>query len=161
MKSKTSIFALSLAVAITSCAGQQKQAPPTPQDEVENVEPEAVKAETSKLHGLNKEQRVAFMKTEVMPKMTPLFQAFDATHFAKVTCITCHGPGAKEGKFAMPTPDLPKLDFSKKDPKHEKWNEFMGSKVVPTMATTLGVKPYDKATKQGFGCLSCHMKAEK
>lgn len=177
MKFKTSIFALSLTVALASCAKEKKQAPPAPtpaptatpkskpsptkkaaKDEVEDVTPEPVKVEKSKLHGLDKKQRIDFMKKEIMPKMTEVFQAFDAKHFAKVTCITCHGPGAKDDKFEMPTASLPKLDFSKKDPKHEKWNEFMGQKVVPTMATALGRKPYDRATKTGFGCLSCHMK---
>ena len=34
--------------------------------------------------------------------------------------------------------------------------KFMSEKVVPDMANALGEKPFDPATKQGFGCAGCH-----
>jgi hypothetical protein len=169
VKLETHIFALSLTIAFAACAGPQKKEPAkgtaddkTPAAKKENateVDPTPVKTE-GKFDALDHKQRVEFMKTKIVPKMTQVFQTFDAKHFAKVTCVTCHGPGAKQGKFEMPTAALPKLDFSKKDPSKQKWNEFMAKQVVPTMATALGEKPYDPATKKGFGCLSCHMKAD-
>lgn len=160
LKSKTRVVELVLAVAFAaSCAGQTKKTTTTAkQGEVVNVDVQPVEA--GAFEKLDKKQRQAFMDKVIVPKMTAVFQAFDAKHFAKVGCVTCHGPGAREGKFEMPTASLPKLDFSKKDPKHQKWNAFMSSKVVPTMAAALGVKPYDRVTKTGFGCLKCHMKAE-
>ncbi len=34
--------------------------------------------------------------------------------------------------------------------------KFMAENVEPEMASTLGMKPYDAATHQGFGCSGCH-----
>lgn len=161
MKRQMSLVALAAAVALASCAGQQQQPTPPPPREAQESTAAPKEAETSKLHGLNHQQRVEFMKTEVMPKITPVFKGFDAEHFAEVTCVTCHGPGAKQDMFDMPTASLPRLDFAKKDPEHEQWNAFMRTEVVPTMATVLGVKPYDKATGEGFGCLDCHLEVAK
>ena len=38
-----------------------------------------------------KEQKVAFMKAHVMPRMSKVFQAADAARYADFTCKTCHG----------------------------------------------------------------------
>ena len=35
-------------------------------------------------------------------------------------------------------------------------SKFMHEKVVPEMAAAMGQKPYDPATKTGFGCMNCH-----
>lgn len=167
MKITTHVLTLSLTVALVSCAGQQKKTTATTADAVEaadaveEVEPAPVKSETSTFRALNYKQRAEFMKTAIVPPMTRVFQDFDATHFAAVTCVTCHGPGAKDGRFDMPTPALPRLDFSSKDPKHQTWSAFMGSKVVPAMVSALGEQAYDPATRKGFGCLSCHLRAAK
>ena len=165
MKIPPYVLSLSLTVALASCAGQPKNQAATANEAVEEVDPTPVAAPatsaTSRFRALSYDKRAAFMKTEIVPRMTRVFQGFDATHFAAVTCVTCHGPGAKEGRFDMPTAALPRLDFSKKDPKHERWNAFMSGEVVPAMAGALGEQPYDPATKKGFGCLSCHLKAAK
>jgi len=34
--------------------------------------------------------------------------------------------------------------------------KFMHDKVAPQMADIFGKKPYDPATKEGFGCNGCH-----
>ena len=96
-----------------------------------------------------------------MPHMKPLFQASpEAEHFKEFGCSTCHGPGAKEGKFDMPTGALPPLTakdgfkvHKDKDPEMTKW---MMETVVPEMAKTLGSTPFDPKTKTGVGCMTCH-----
>lgn len=109
----------------------------------------------------SRDDKLAIMKTVVMPKMKAEFQAFDAKEFKDFTCKTCHGEAAKEGKFEMPNPKLPKLNakdgFKAHQKKHAKMLEFMMHKVVPGMADAMGVKPFDPATKEGFGCGGCHL----
>ncbi|MEO6573135.1 MAG: hypothetical protein ABIP89_04805, partial [Polyangiaceae bacterium] len=57
------------------------------------------------------DQKMAYMKTAVMPKMGPMFHDFDAKRYAEPKCTLCHGAGAKDGTFKMPNPELPKLDL--------------------------------------------------
>ena len=108
---------------------------------------------------LSKDEKIKIMKSKVLPAMTKLFKAYDAKHFAKFGCKTCHGHGADEGgDFKMPNPDLPVLDFEaikagKQDPKMAK---FMGDKVKPEMAKLLGLEPWDEQHPAGFGCHGCH-----
>ena len=101
------------------------------------------------------------MKTVVMPKMAPLFKEFDGKKFAELTCASCHGPGAKEGKFEMPNAKLGKLDptnsFAKHMKKQEKITKFMMEKVSGEMAAALGVPAWNPETKEGFGCGGCHV----
>lgn len=109
---------------------------------------------------MNHDQRLDYMKTVVYPAMKTSFQELDAKHFAKFTCVTCHGEGAKEGNFDMPNPKLPKLDpannFKKHMAKKAAMVTFMTQKVVPGMAQLLNEAPYDPATQKGFGCFDCH-----
>jgi hypothetical protein len=105
--------------------------------------------------GLSKEQQAAFMKTKVMPAMTPVFKGHDATKYAEFGCKTCHGH-----PFQDPHDFLPHLTFSggaltqfKDKPEIAKW---MHEQVEPAMATSLGQQPYDMKTNTGFGCKGCH-----
>jgi len=106
------------------------------------------------------DQKKEFMKTIVVPKMKTVFQEFDSSRYAELGCKTCHGAGAKEGKFQMPNPGLPKLNpergFAKHKKKQAAVTKFMMEHVAPEMAKTLGVEPYNPETHQGFGCFSCH-----
>lgn len=105
-------------------------------------------------------QRLQHMKTVVAPKMKTVFQAFDAEDFKDFSCVTCHGEGAKAGRFTMPNPALPKLTvadkFKKHMEEHPKETRFMMDKVVPEMAGLLGMQPYNPTTHEGFGCFACH-----
>ena len=107
------------------------------------------------------EERLALMKTTVLPKMKTAFQGFDAKDFADFSCVTCHGEAIKKGKFDMPNPELPKLDaktgFKNVSAKHPAMMKFMGQTVVPSMADMLGVPKWNPATGKGFGCGNCHM----
>ncbi|HEY1551450.1 MAG TPA: hypothetical protein VGG28_26655 [Kofleriaceae bacterium] len=109
------------------------------------------------------EQRVDYMKHTVVPTMKPLFQKFDAKHYANFGCKTCHGKDPKASKFKMPNGDLPKLDFvalkaGKQKPEIAKW---MGEVVKPQMAKLMHEPEYTEANPKGFGCLECHMEKKK
>jgi hypothetical protein len=101
------------------------------------------------------EQAAAFMKANVVPHMGPVFQAANAKRYADFSCKTCHGPNGKP-----PTEFLPHLTV--KDGKmlefvqHPEIAKFMASRVVPEMASSLGLAPFNPATHTGFGCGGCH-----
>ena len=107
---------------------------------------------------MSHDQKVDWMKKVVMPKAKQVFTDYKADKYANMNCATCHGSGAKSGKFKMPNPELPKLSmaggFKKHDPDVVK---FMATKVLPAVADAIGEKPFDPATKQGFGCKECHI----
>jgi len=53
---------------------------------------------------LSKEQKMAYMKANVLPNMKPVFQSANPTRYADFACKTCHGP-----EFKDPHEYLPKL----------------------------------------------------
>ncbi len=108
-------------------------------------------------------ERLDQMKTVVLPKLQGDFQAFDAKKYEKFSCTTCHGERIKSGNFTMPNPDLPKIgaaEFKKFMDTKPEMTKFMMSKVEPDTAAAINLKPYDPATKTGFGCGGCHPHAE-
>jgi mono/diheme cytochrome c family protein len=105
---------------------------------------------------LNHDQKIQFMKEKVVPTMTPLFQEHDPKEFAEFGCVTCHGEGAKEGKFIMPNDALPKLFGPSMDKYKKEDVEWMGKVIKPTMAKLLGEPEYSEENPKGFGCLECH-----
>jgi hypothetical protein len=112
------------------------------------------------------DQKLAYMKTAVLPKMGGLFHDFDAKRYAEPKCVLCHGSGAKDGSFKMPNPELPKLDLTPAamtalKAKKPAVLDFMMNKVKPEMAKLLGEPEFDMKTKTGFGCLNCHTPKEK
>lgn len=110
------------------------------------------------------QQRGRYMAKVVTPKMKEIFQAYDAKHFEKVNCATCHGKDAKARKFKMPSPDLPKLSASEKEFMETTMKEkpemvkFMGEQVTPKVAELLGLKPFDPRNPDpnAFSCHGCH-----
>ena len=123
--------------------------------------PPATLAPTKPWAELSHDERIAHMKTVVVPHMKAIFQSGPvADHYKEFGCTVCHGPGAKQGKFTMPSGALPKLDarngfraHMEKTPEVTKW---MMQTVLPEMAKTLGQEPFDPATKSGFACSRCH-----
>ena len=106
----------------------------------------------------NHDEKMAFMKAEVMPKMTKTWSEFDKK-YAKMDCATCHGSSAKKGQFKMPNAELPKLspkDNFKAHKGKQKVLDFM-YKMTPELAGILQLPPYDQNSGQGFGCGSCHV----
>ena len=99
------------------------------------------------------DERAAYMKNTVLPKMKVEFIAFDGKD------------GTKDKSFKMPNPKLPKLPateegFKKLSAEHPEAMTFMRTKVVPHMAALVGEAPYDPKTHEGFGCFECHLKKE-
>ena len=106
-------------------------------------------------------QKMAYMKSTVMPKEKDLFSAYDPSKYGSMSCKTCHGAGAADGSFKMPSPDLPKLEatpegFRTLAKRHPKVFEFMSRQVETQTAALLGEQPYDMKTSTGFGCFDCH-----
>lgn len=172
-------IALVAVVACLACGSKSKpstEEPPAgePAGEEASPGPEATPVEaggtgaggtgeTVDFKALDHEAKVEFMKTKVVPPMTTAFQTFNAKKYAEFNCKTCHGKDPVKTKFAMPNPELPKLDFEalkagKGDPKIL---EFMSKTVSPEMAKILGREPYSETNKDGFGCLNCHTQKTK
>jgi cytochrome c551/c552 len=101
------------------------------------------------------DQQMDFMKQNVQPRLSKVFQDHDATKFANFGCVTCHGPSYKNPHEFLPHLTLKgdKIAEFKDKPKISKW---MAEKVSPEMATAMGMKPYDPKTHEGFGCGGCH-----
>ena len=62
------------------------------------------------------------------PQYTDADIAYGATLYTS-RCVTCHGPGIKQGKFDMPNPGLPKLNIKNgmkdEEKKHLAMMKFM------------------------------------
>ena len=144
---------LSAVLALAACGGKSSST-----TEPSNAAPTPLAP--GAWEGMNEHDRASFMKRTVVPVMAARFKAFDAEKFADVGCKTCHGPGADEGKFDMPSGALPELDFANPDPDDAAIAEFMKKEVKPGMAELLGMPEYDQATPTGFGCLACHTMAK-
>lgn len=132
---------------------------PPPASEAAAETPAAGDVTAKSFDDMTPPERMELMKKKVIPEMTAAFQSFDSNEFEKVSCATCHGPGAKNGEFEMPTKSLPALDKAEMD-KHPEMTKFMMEVVVPKMAGILGEHPYDPETHEGFGCFNCHTKKE-
>ena len=114
-------------------------------------------ADSQPFDSLSDDKKAEVMMTKVVPNVGKLFKEHNPQKFEKFGCATCHGPQKKDD----PRKVLPKLTFSnggyeKLSKSKPEMMKFMAEKVLPTMAEALGEKPYDPATKQGFGCAGCH-----
>jgi hypothetical protein len=98
---------------------------------------------------------MAFMTKNIVPAMSPVFKAQDATHYAAFGCKTCHGPEYKDPREFLPHLTMKGGNLTAFAEKPE-ISAFMAKSVVPAMATAMGLPPYDMQTHQGFGCAGCH-----
>lgn len=123
----------------------------------------ATEPEPTAYEDMSFEQRGAFMRDVVLPEMTEIFVAFDPS-FEGMDCATCHGDGATDGSFAMPSAQIEVLPGSEeefyeyiKDPEKARWSQFMMEQVWPRMADLLQVEKFDHETSPGgFSCHNCH-----
>jgi hypothetical protein len=103
-------------------------------------------------------ERMDHMATVVLPRMQEVFEGHDPERFANFSCATCHGSGAANGDFEMPSPSLPVLDASNFYKTHrqnqKQMVELMWKEVEPAMGEALAVT-------YGIGgaidCGSCHV----
>jgi len=114
---------------------------------------------------MNKDQRIDYMKSVVLPRMKVAFTSFNPDRYSKMNCVTCHGDSAADGSFKMPNPRLPKLPtapegFKQLAEEKPAVMQFMKNEVKPKMATMLGVPEWNPDTKSGFGCMECHTTAQ-
>ena len=114
---------------------------------------------------MNKEQRIDYMKSTVLPRMKQAFTNFSPDRYGKMNCVTCHGDSAADGSFKMPNPKLPKLPatpdgFKQLAADKPAAMEFMKNEVKPRVASMLGVPEFNPETKTGFGCMECHTTAQ-
>lgn len=118
---------------------------------------------------MNADQKMAFMKSTVLPRAKKLFGDFDPQKYAVVNCHTCHGKGSEDGSFEMPNPDIKALPATEeafmawvsKDADAMRYTKFMSEQLVPAMAEMLDVKAFDPKTHTGeFSCEACHTMAK-
>jgi hypothetical protein len=164
----TPLLRLAVPALFLGCASQSAPPPAPAQTQAQTAASTSAKDElvgppTVAWADMTKEQKGKFMKKVVMPKMQPLFAAFDPDDFKEIKCSTCHGKDPKAAGFKMPTADLPELPathegFVELAQKKPKVMGFMRDQVLPTMADLLGQKRFDPAKPQegGFGCMKCH-----
>jgi hypothetical protein len=154
--------AAGLALSVLSCAETTPSAPAP-----------ANGSATGKLAGppevgwadMNKDQRIDYMKSVVLPRMKVAFTNFNPDRYSGMNCVTCHGDSAADGSFKMPNPRLPKLPttpegFRQLAEEKPAVMEFMKNEVKPRMASMLGVPDWNPETKSGFGCMECHTPAQ-
>lgn len=110
---------------------------------------------------MNVEQRKAHMKSEVLPRATKIFQEWRPERYAKTDCTLCHGTGDYTGNYNMPTAHLPRLSgellLGPERAKHPDTTKIKLNRLVPEIASALGVKTFSLITRRGFGCYSCHL----
>lgn len=111
-------------------------------------------------------QKLAYMKSTVLGAEREVFARFEPVRFAKLDCATCHGASAREGRYTMPNPDLPKLvggapgfrELAEHEPELLK---FMQQVVVPETARLLGLPAFDFEKHVGFSCYQCHTRSDR
>lgn len=115
---------------------------------------------------LSRDERAAHMSREVLPRMAALFLEYDAARYDGFGCPTCHGEGARERGFAMPSPSLLPLHPSGTEGQYQLVRDhpagvrFMFNRVMPAMQALLGAPEFDASTGEGFSCFACHPRAE-
>lgn len=163
-KFRLSPLALGLVLALcgaasSACAGSKAPAESAQDESAETTPSEGPADGSGKFDDMSAPEKMQYMKKVVAPEMAKVFQGFDADEYEDFGCATCHGPGAKQGDFTMPTASLPALDQEEMD-EHPELTKFMMEQVVPKMAELLGEEPYNPETHEGFGCFDCHTKKE-
>ena len=158
--------ALALALSLSACGGSEPAAvAPTGTGPVDADAGVAAPVATSPAtvgalpktwsDSMTKEQQVAFMSKNVVGPLGKTFKDHDSAYYADFSCKTCHGPNRQDPHAFLPHLKLEgeNLTAFKTDPEIAK---FMHEKVVPAMASAMGMPEYDMKTHQGFGCGGCH-----
>ena len=109
------------------------------------------------------EQKLAYMKQTVLPAEREIFGRFEPLRFARMTCETCHGQGARDGSFRMPDPDLPHIvggrgGFQELIARQPETVRFMQQAVSAETARLLGHPVFDMEKHVGFSCYPCHVR---
>lgn len=113
---------------------------------------------------LDRDARLEYMTSVVLPTMRDIFQARDPERYAGFSCHSCHGVDFAAVDYAMPnalTP-LPKDDtLAAAEAIDAGMTAFMLDEVFPVMAELLGRDKYNHDTApDGFRCVGCHRVAD-
>lgn len=112
---------------------------------------------------MTRDEKLAFMVTDVEPRMRELFLEYDAPRYAGFSCETCHGPDAASAGYPKPQvlPALPREGtLAAAQALNPDGTAFMLESVFPEMAEFLGREKYNADTApDGFRCLGCHAEA--
>ena len=149
---------LLLSIVATACGGKSTTSPAGGDTTTPTAGPTGPLA-SGQWASMDPKAKGEFMGKVVMPRMAELFKGFDAEEFGEMDCKTCHGKGAEDHTFKMPSPDLPGLSVDmimNPDADHKAVTEFMAQSVKPEMAALLGLPEYSQDNPQGFGCFHCH-----
>ena len=107
---------------------------------------------------MDKGERLTHMTDVVSPRLQAVFQGFDAKRFGDFGCHTCHGSGADDGSYTMPSPDLPHLSKAGFYKKHRKEQpeivKLMWKEVEPAVGETMGLT---HGPKGAIRCETCHV----
>lgn len=165
MRSTIIAFVLSSSSVLFACGGASP-APPAPATSPTASAPGASPSTEEKSSGaqaaeadfddLPKDKKVQIMISKVVPNIGKAFKEFDSKHYETFGCVTCHGTQKSDPQKVLPKLTLSKGGFEALAKSKPEVMKFMSEKVVPEMAAALGEKPYDPATKKGFGCAGCH-----
>ena len=106
---------------------------------------------------LDQSAKLAHMSSVMSPEMSKVFKEFDSTGFANFSCGTCHGSGATDGSYTMPSADLPALteDLSEFTTEPDV-SAFMANTVVPKFAELLEQTATTQTTMGDISCWTCH-----
>ena len=135
----SSLVALFVGCAADIAAPETNSDPPEANLGAEQLPPEPL--DPGAWQTMDFAERASFMSEVVMPTMRPLFLESDAQRFESFSCASCHGQGAADGTFAMPSADLPTLGgpaASTDDAHRQRVTDFMRNVVKPKMAELLG-----------------------
>jgi hypothetical protein len=111
---------------------------------------------------MDRGERQSWMVAEVLPRIGPMFEEFDAQRFEGFDCAGCHGADAAARNWAMPNPSILALhptgspEQQQMVQEHPEMVRFMFNRIVPAMQTLLGAEPFDAETGEGFSCYACH-----
>jgi len=110
---------------------------------------------------MNLEQRQAHMREAVLPRAAAIFRAWRPERFAEIDCTLCHGQGVETGNFKMPSAHLPRLSgdllLGSEFRMYPDTTRLKLDRLVPEMASVLGLRSFSMINRSGFGCYSCHL----
>jgi hypothetical protein len=160
-------FSLLVAISLVcGCGGAEETTDTTTDDTTTGSETAAddgvIPSPPTPWEEMSFDDRKQWMALEVMPRIGPMFEAYDPDRFAGFGCEGCHGEDAQARNFEMPNPAIFTLYATGSQEQLDMVNEmrpmvnFMFQEVVPAMRTLLGAAQYDAETSTGFGCFACH-----
>jgi hypothetical protein len=152
-----------LVVALVACSHASAPPPAAPPPAANEPPMPPVGPNTMGWPTWSHEQKLAYMKQTVLPAEREIFGRFEPVRYARMTCETCHGQGARDGSYRMPNPDLPHIvggkgGFTELAQKEPEALRFMQQVVGPETAKLLGYQQFDMAKHVGFSCYQCHVR---